>query len=168
MKDQDIILKVQAFMDGQLPEAERAQVAALIARDSDVSALVKELKQTRQALAGFDESVELPESREFFWSKVEREIERIPREEPAPVRRSLSSVLLRWFVPATCVAGLVALGFLFAQNLWSVADELAWQSAHDEVDAFTYHDYEEGVSVLWLSYPSDNTVANSGEAATIN
>lgn len=85
MKNQDIILKVQAFVDGQLPESEQADIAALIARDSDVHALVKELKQTRQALAGFDEGVELPESREFYWSKIERQIAAFPQDRKSVV-----------------------------------------------------------------------------------
>ena len=35
-------------------------------------------------------------------------------------------------------------------------------------NAFTYRDYQEGMTVMWLSYTPDKTVANSGEAATIN
>jgi anti-sigma-K factor RskA len=169
MNDKDIMLRVQAFVDGQLPEGEQAEIAALIARDADVAALVRELKQTRQALAGFEVEAQLPESREFYWSKIRREIERFPQEADArPERPSVAAVLLRWLVPATCVAALLAVGFLFLQDPWSSGDEVAWQAANDDVNAFTYRDYDEGMTVMWLSYPSDNTVANPEEAATIN
>ncbi|MCU0771210.1 MAG: hypothetical protein MUE94_05490 [Verrucomicrobia bacterium] len=167
-QEQDLVLKVQAFVDGELPEPEQAGIAALIARDADVAALVKELKQTRQALAGYDEAVALPESREFYWSRIQRELARFPREQPEPVRGSLGALLLRWLLPATCVAALVAVGFLFLQSPWSAGGEVTWQAANDNVNAFTYRDYEEGLTVMWLSYPSDNTVADSAEAATLN
>lgn len=168
MKDQDIVLRVQAFVDGELPESEQAEIAALIARDADVSSLVKELKQTRQALAAFDEDLELPESREFYWSKIEREINQFPQEDVEAPRSSLVSLLFRWLVPAACVAGVAAASLLFFQHTRNGGDEMAWQAANDDVSAFTYHDYEEGTTLLWLSYPSDNVVANPGEAATIN
>lgn len=168
MKHEDIILKVQSFVDGELPESEQGEIASLIARDPDVSGLVKELKQTRQALAQFDGKVELPESREFYWSRIQREIERFPLEEPEPRKVSFGPLIMRWLIPATCLVALVAAGFLFLPNPWSAGDEVTWQAASDNVNAFTYRDYEEGLTVMWLSYPSDNMVANSEEAATIN
>lgn len=168
MMEEDLILKLQAFVDGELPESGQAEIAALIARDSDVNALVKELKQTRQALASFDEDLELPESREFYWSNIEREINQFSQQEVEAPRASLASILFRWLMPVTCVAGLVIAGLLFFRNPWSGGEEIAWQAANDGVSAFTYHDYEEGTTLVWLSYPSDNVVANSGEAATIN
>lgn len=167
-QDQDLVLKVQAFVDGELPESGQAEIAALIARDAEVSALVKELKHTRQALAGFDGSVPLPESREFYWSRIQREIGRFPRVEPESGGVSWGSLVLRWFLPATCLAGLVAAGFLFLQSPWGTGDEVAWQAAHDGISAFTYRDYEEGMTVMWLSYPTDNAVANSSEAPALN
>jgi hypothetical protein len=66
------------------------------------------------------------------------------------------------------VALLVAAGFWVAQKPWAAGDEMAWRSADDQVNAFTYHDYDEGMTVLWLSYPSDNAVADQQEAAIIN
>jgi anti-sigma factor RsiW len=168
MKDQEIILRVQAFVDGQLPESEQDEIAALIARDADVHALVKELKQTRQALAGFDETMELPEDPEFYWSKIERAIEQFPQDEEQSPAFSPLSLILRWMVPATCVALLVAAGFLVSRHPWAVGDEMAWQSVDDSVSAFTYQDYDEGMTVLWLSYPADNAVADPEETAIIN
>jgi len=168
MKEQDIVLKVQAFVDGELPESEQGAIAALIARDSDVAALVRELKQTRQALAGFETGPALPESREFYWSKIQREIERFPREQPLPERASWASLLLRWLLPATCVAVLVAAGVLLQRHGGNGDDEVIWQAANSDVNAFTYRDYNEGMTVMWLSYTPDNTVANPGDPATIN
>jgi anti-sigma factor RsiW len=168
MNPDEIVLKVQAFVDGELPAEDQAETAALIARDADVAALVKELKQTRQALSSYTLDWTLPESREFYWSKIEREIDRLPQEAPRNGHLSLAALLWRWLFPAGCVAGLVAAGFLFWQSPWSEGDEVAWQAADDNVNAFTYRDYNEGLTVMWLSFPGDNAVADSDEAVTIN
>ena len=56
-------------------------MAALVARDAEAADLVAELRNTRRALAGFEPGLKVPESREFYWSKIERAIE---RQEPAP------------------------------------------------------------------------------------
>ena len=85
--DYNAQLKLQAFLDGELPEAEASEVANWLARDREAAALLEELRNTRSALAGFEAEVRLPESREFFWSKIEREIQRLetPAPKPAPV-----------------------------------------------------------------------------------
>src|SRR4051794_9925969 len=97
-------LKLQAFFDGELPESESREVAAWIARDPDATALLKELRNTRQALSTFEPGLKLPESREFFWSKIEREIRRF---EPAPQtaeRVPLMALLRRILAPAGAFA----------------------------------------------------------------
>lgn len=83
--NQDLILKYQAYVDGELPEAEARKLAEAIAADAAASALVEELRQTKAMLAGNEPQVALPETREFHWSKIQREIERLERE---PVRTS--------------------------------------------------------------------------------
>ena len=80
-------LKLQAFLDGELPEKEARAMAEKLAREPDSAALLAELRQTRDALAGFEAEIRLPESREFFWSKIEREIQRSEKPTPAPPAR---------------------------------------------------------------------------------
>ena len=46
-------LKLQAFVDGELPEADAREVAAHVARDAEAADLLAELRHTRQALADF-------------------------------------------------------------------------------------------------------------------
>jgi hypothetical protein len=168
MKDQDIGIKIQAFVDGELTGDELAEIAALAARDPEVHSLVKELKQTRQALAGYEESVELPESREFYWSKIQRQIESLPVGIEEPQRSPWISLITRWLVPASCLAALVVAGVVFLEEHRAGDGSVNWQAAYDGVNAFTYHDYDEGMTVLWLSYAPDNTVANSEKAANRN
>jgi hypothetical protein len=110
----------------------------------------------------------VPESREFYWSQIQRRIGTLPVDVPEPARRSLVATLARWLVPATCLAALVAAGFLFLGGGQAADEGVSWQAAYDGVNAFTYRDYDEGTTLLWFSYPADNAVANSDEAATMN
>ena len=80
-------LKLQAFLDGELPDPEAHEVAAWLARDADATALLGELRNTQKALVDFEPELKVPESREFYWSKIEREIHRLePTTAPAESR----------------------------------------------------------------------------------
>ena len=76
-------MRLQAYLDGELPDSEAREAASLLAQDAEARALLAELKNTSAAMAGFELDIKLPESREFYWSKIEREIERqSPMIEP--------------------------------------------------------------------------------------
>src|SRR5436190_16225279 len=77
----DLGMKLQAYLDGELAGSEAQQVAALVENDAEARSLFGELQQTRTMLRGNEPEMLLPESREFFWSKIEREIS--PAETPA-------------------------------------------------------------------------------------
>ena len=84
MMDRETELKLQAFLDGELSGDEAGRVEARLAQDTEAAALLAELKATNGALRVFEQELKLPESREFFWSKVEREIRRREKPEPEP------------------------------------------------------------------------------------
>ena len=97
----DAQLKLQAWLDGELPEAEAKEVAKWVAQDPEAALLQGELKNTRQALAAGEKPMQLPESREFFWSKIEREISRTRQPHPRPGKnRSSPSGGGSWFQSA--------------------------------------------------------------------
>lgn len=156
MKDHESELKIQAFLDGELPESEAREVAAWLAQDGDAAGLMAELKNTRQALAGFDQSIKVPESREFYWSKIQREIERMPMESaPAPTVSWLAQ-LRRMLIPATalalvCLAGVVALR--------QGASPAGVETAVATPGAFTYRDFNSGTTLVWLPYPAEDQLA---------
>ena len=62
---QDLQFKLQAYLDGELSSSEAKAVAASVAQDVETRALLAELTNTRNALAGFESEIKLPESREF-------------------------------------------------------------------------------------------------------
>src|SRR6185312_10968658 len=98
-------LKLQAFLDGELPEKDTREVAAWLAGDADATALLGELRNTRQALVDFEPELKVPESREFYWSKIKREMERsaplVEQKESVSLFARLRSILLPLGVVAT-------------------------------------------------------------------
>jgi anti-sigma factor RsiW len=167
--DYDAQLKLQAFLDGELPEAETNEVANWLARDKEATALLAELRNTRKAMVGFEIGVELPESREFFWSKIEREIQR--QERPESARAGIPRLArLRWLLaPAAAVALLLVGGLVATRHGGSsrLPDGAEIETAQADTKAFTYRDYESGMTLVWLSYPADSEFASVEEIGII-
>ncbi len=156
-------LKLQAFFDGELPENEARAVASWVARDGEAAALLGELRNTRKALSDFESELRLPESREFYWSKISREIERqIPAGE-LPSEVSLWSFFRRWLIPAGTLAG-VALAMLlvvFEFGLLRHSANPTTEMAFGDAGAFTYRDYGNGTTLVWLPYPAEREIAQN-------
>jgi len=154
-------LKLQSFLDGELPEAEAREVAAWLARDADAKALHSELRHTRQALKQSEPNALLPESREFFWSKIQRDIARL---EPTPAATPAVSPfrwLRRLLVPTGSLAAL-ALAVLVAggQFGWfSGRLAPATETAMANASTFTYHDEANGTTLVWVSFPAETEIA---------
>jgi len=158
-------LKLQAWLDGELPPGEASEVARWAAEDREAAALVEELRTTRGVLAGFEADVRLPESREFFWSKIEREIQRLEKPAPQPARESYLARIPRILVPVSAVAAVLTVGLLLNQLAGpprgAAATEI--ETALSDSGAFTYRDFSAGVTLVWLGYPADNEAAEPDE-----
>jgi len=166
--NEELQIKLQALLDGELPEAEAAAMINLIARDAEAAALHAELKNTRQALAKFERPLNVPEAREFYWSKIEREIERAePRAEPAPRRHALFSFWRRAFAVAGGFAALAAALFIVTTPGKHPIGGAEMEVAMADVTSFTYRNYESGATLVWLSYPAENDVATGQPTTTI-
>jgi anti-sigma factor RsiW len=166
-------LKVQAFLDGELPESEGREVSAWLARDAEASALLGELKNTRNALKQFespDAGIKLPESREFYWSKIKREIERTaPEPAPAP-KTSLFDWFRRVLVPLGSVAALALVGLIVVHTFSGGPRALPMTASVmlSDPGAFTYRDDAQDMTVVWLSYPAENKFAQSSSGDTLS
>jgi anti-sigma factor RsiW len=167
--DYDSQLKVQAWLDGELPVDEAGEVVQWLAREPEAAALAEELRHTREAMTGLEAGLRLPESREFFWSKVQREIQRLetPAPKPAPVTRF--ALWRRFLVPASAIALLLIAGVVLTRpsgpsGRTPVAEI---ETALADSGAFTYRDYSAGTTLVWLSYPADSEVAEDDEMGTI-
>jgi len=159
-------LKWQAYFDGELPEGESREMADRLARDPGAAALLTELRQTREAMAGFEDGIQLPEARDFYWSKIRREIER----QDAPAAQLPSSVpliarLRRFLVPAAGLALLVIAGIVSIQG---PEEPASIETALADPGAMIYHDYSAGATFVWLSYPADKEITDEDDFDTFD
>ncbi len=158
--DYDAQLKLQSYLDGELPESEAREMANWLAQDREAVALFAELRNIRQALVGSEVGVALPESREFFWSKIEREIYRLEKSEPAPRPSSVFAAWRRFLMPAGGVAALAIAAFIGLFGGWQGPTH---EMAVADPGAFTYHDFSAGTTLVWLTYPAENEFADNFE-----
>jgi len=149
--NQDLELKLQAWLDGELSAPEARRISQEIAGDAELSGLVTELRDIKSALAGNETLRAVPETREFYWSKIERQIEREARSPGAmPTGGSRRAAWLRWFSP---LAGFAALACMLLLAVKPVApsafDEIS--SVGEGMEAVTFHDQTAGMTVVWLA-----------------
>lgn len=108
----DLALKYQAFVDGELSEREARSVVQAIERDPEAQALVAELRATKAILAGNQPEVTMPETPEFFWNKVRREIERCAAESAGVPQPRWAVALAGWRRFVAPLAGVAVIAFL--------------------------------------------------------
>lgn len=167
--DQDLQFKLQAWMDGELPNREAREIQAYVADHPDAQDLVSELSSTQLAFKEFGKSITLPESRDFYWSKIQRQISReaIPQRAQAPSVNWLTA-LRRVVVPMGSVAALVIIGILATIQYSAIQHgEPEFDSAVGDTGAFTYRDFSSGTTLVWLSYPAENEIAANRSADTM-
>jgi anti-sigma factor RsiW len=156
MSNHDSELRLQAYLDGELSGGEAAEIKAWLESDADGQALLAELRNTKAAMAEGEAELKVPESREFFWSKVQREIERAERAAaPAPrlswiswVRHHLVSV--GGAVALTCVMGVM----LLSRASGPLAE---MEMTSDDMGAYTFRDQQAKMTVVWFYDKSDDS-----------
>jgi anti-sigma factor RsiW len=156
--NEEVQLKIQAWVDGELSGWQARNVAKLVERDAEAKALETELRQTKTALTGNEASVALPELREFYWNKIRLQIEREEaagqkRVSPAPSWDPLA-IFRRMGLPLAGVAVAAAVALLtLTQFSAPLYEEVTTTS--DEMTALTFHDQSAGMTVIWLQDKND-------------
>jgi hypothetical protein len=143
----DLELKLQAWLDGELPEREARRIGEWVARDSEAAALAAELRHIRQALPGNETPKAVPDSREFYWSQIER---RVRIEAPAG-RTARSPFFVRWqgyLLPLTGVAAVACALVVMLRPAVPTFDEIS--STNEGMEAVTFHDQSGQMTVVWL------------------
>jgi anti-sigma factor RsiW len=150
-------------LDGELPDREARRVGEWIARDAEASALAAELGCIRQAMFHNEAAGALEESREFYWSKIERQIQR----EAGPRRTDGLPWSARWRRYMAPMAGAAALACVLLVAVWQNAsptfDEIS--STGNGMEAVTFHDQSAQMTVVWLQ---DNSAAAEDQPAQKN
>jgi anti-sigma factor RsiW len=164
--NQEVELKLQAYLDGELSARQAREVAAFLAKDAEAQKLFAELKTTTAALCENEPQATLPESPEFYWSKIERAIAHTEREPAKPLVAIWFS-LRRIIAP---VAGLALVLFLGIASLKvnTVNDPLAYlaevESLSEHVSSFSFRSQSENMFVVWLHENTDQQSPSDADA----
>ena len=153
----ELQLKVQAYLDNELSTAEARKVGSWINSDPAARDLFNELKETKELVAQNELQSVLSDSRDFYWSKIQRGIAQAEREP----ERAARPWWLRFMAP---VAGAVAIFALLltvvdrggkpmtlSQTGLSIGAPLQEVEQSPEVSTITFRSEAEGVTVVWLS-----------------
>jgi anti-sigma factor RsiW len=151
-------LKLQAYLDNELSAEETQQITTLLERDDKARAIVEELRNTRSLLADNELDRALPESREFFWTKIEREIARqdaASEPEKADILGAWWKRLVRVGAPVAGTAFLMAILFSsltgnVATNQKRAAYFHEIESSDEQGSAMTFHSESAKMTVVWI------------------
>lgn len=152
-------LKLQSYLDGELSALEAAEVEGRLAQDQDCQALLAELRNTKSAMAAGEPELKLPETREFYWSKIEREIERLSRQ-PAVAAPKISwfEWVQRHLLPVSGVAllsCLLAVMLIHSERSGSQFGET--ELAADDMGSYTFRDQQQKMTMVWLYDRNDDS-----------
>ena len=166
-------LKLQAWVDGELPEAEARQVAALAQHDGVARALAEELRVTKGFLAGNEPEAKLPESVDFYWSKIRREIESAEKAAAAAPRVSWTFAWRRLLAPLSGVA-LIAFLSILSLNVFHqqpIDDSAKYlvevENLSEDISSISYRSQSENMFVVYL-YKKEQDTENNPEVEPID
>jgi anti-sigma factor RsiW len=161
-------LKLQAWVDGELPAADAEQMRRLACADPAAARLAAELQSIKTAFAGDGQTVAVPETREFYWSKIERQIQRegADRRAPGPW---WAERLRRWLAP---LAGTAALAAVLVVGLYQFKpQEEAFNQVAGTMDAMqprTFHDGPSGISFVVFHETAQPSMAGAAPVRVRN
>ena len=166
--NEDLQLKLQAYLDGELSSGEAQAVRDLLTTDAGARDLLVELTNTRDVVVAHEAAIKLPESREFYWSKIQREIGRLESPQPVAAATGWLATWRRWLLPvsALALAALAAVIIVPQQGLGRHAGEAEF-ALTDDGSSFTYRDYASGTTLVWLPYAAENEFADFNTGDTI-
>ena len=150
MMKHEQLMELQAHLDGELSGRDAERVGAWLAQDKEAQMLRDELLRTKRLLVDNEPEIKLPASREFYWSQIQRVIERV---EPASVQPAPSwwQAWRRLAAPLAGVA-MVAMVTLFTvretDRPGSIYEET--ENPSEETGALTFRSESQRVTVVWL------------------
>lgn len=172
----DAQLKLMAYVDGELPADEAAAIEAQLKTDREAADLVAELRWAAEAVSGNELELVVPESREFYWSKISQAIEFEARQAQRAVSRPIAKWWHKVLMP---VAGMAALVFVFTFTLPNQQDGTVGEGAGSltgagssletaaDVNVYEFYDERENMSVIWVT-PGAETDPKSPQRDPLN
>jgi anti-sigma factor RsiW len=149
--NRELQLKLQAYVDGELSGREARRVEDLVAQDPSAKALLAELRFTKAFVSANEPQLALPESREFYWNKIQRAISSQPA---ATLADRIWEGFLAWRrylapVAATALVTLVAVGTInfTEKEPWRLAEV---ENLSEHTGSFSFRSHAENMFVVWV------------------
>jgi len=156
-------LKLQAWLDGELPQQEAALFHEELASRPEDQKQAAELNAVKSVLVPANEVVvKVPETREFYWSQIQRRIQH-EESKPAMVSESFIARWRRFLFPLAGVAGATAILLLSARQFVPTAAFDESTDLSSEMESMTFHDFSAGMTVVWLQ-EKDQPLSQADEA----
>ena len=157
MIDHETELKLQAYLDGELSSGEAKAIAGMLGRDVCAQGLYQELRIAQSLLPGNELERMLPESREFYWSKIQRQIDRVESTQADGLPEEAAS---RWWPRFLAPAGLLAALAVFVAVVLRSPEGggtfLALDDSHEietpleETSSFSFRSEAAAMTVVWV------------------
>jgi anti-sigma factor RsiW len=153
MINQDQKLNLQAYLDDELSPGRSREVAAWLEGDSEARQLAAELTEIRTTLQNNELDFKLSESREFYWSKIERAIRQNSRKARPAASLSRFQWWFRLLAPAMgfsllLMAAVSLLKLGPAPSAVSYLHEI--ETPLDDISAISFHSQSAGMTVVWV------------------
>lgn len=147
-------LRLQAWVDSEpLGDQEVRACERLAAGDPGARQLVAELRALRAAMEDAELPRVLPETREFYWSKIQRAIDGVERAA-APAHRSAGwwQRVLRLLIPAGVVATLAVIVLLpmIHKPVEVNYGRAEIDSPLDDISGFSFRSDADGMNIVWV------------------
>ena len=157
MKENEIELKIQALVDGELTKFEAGKLRDRIKNDIRLQILHERLMQMKDLISKHEMPRVLPESSDFYWSKIAQEIE----VRGSAAQSSAQSLGMKWvfrrLAPLLGIASVALLITLQGPNLPDLGIVLDHnhELLTDEIDVMTFNSADDSMSVVWIDYSMD-------------
>jgi hypothetical protein len=146
-------LKLQAYLDHELSQRESEQCATWVANDPDARALCTELSGINALLKGNELEFKLPETREFYWGKIEKAITQEPRLRTSNSFFTKYQRWIRLFAPSAGLALLLVTAIMlikFPNGPASVSHLHEIEVPREDTSAISFYSQSAGMTVVWV------------------
>jgi anti-sigma-K factor RskA len=157
--NRDLQLQLLAYVDGELSGREVRRIDRVLAEDPEARSLVEEIRMTKRLLSGHEAEVKLPESREFYWSKIEKAIGRAEEAATGLDDAGFNDTGFNWrklVAPLAGLAAVVALGFAglhftdYAPFQNSIGQLAEVENESEHMGSFSFRSQSGNMFVVWI------------------
>jgi anti-sigma factor RsiW len=156
-------LEIQAYVDGQLADSDARRVERQLADDAAGAALAADLRQVRETIRNGEPIMEVPDTRDFYFSQIRRRI--ATEEKAASLSPAPSAGGFNWIrsmlLPAVGVACLTAVAVLTTRETPRPFVPGVVNIASDEMSAITFRSEQNRMTVVYLFDKQPATAADT-------